>query len=411
MPAASSSSPAPATRLPRPALGAPARGLAHERLVDVIAGSAPRRALRRVRRPALRAQGAARADRPARVRLSARARGDAMPSSTSSASSASAEPTRDGPDYAPSRLLAAVSALFAGRGITDLSDRCSTRAELLVRLHLAGFFWGDSSLSNILFRRDAGALSAYLVDAETGELHPSSRTASAPMTSRSPNERGRAARRRRGARPTECARRRPRTSSPRYEALWTSSRARRSSARERYRIDERLHRLNDLGFDVEELELVADDDGYRLRLNPHVVEPGHHRRRLLMLTGLHAQENQARRLLNDIARFRAQLEKEEGRPFRDGRRLPLARRGVRAGDRGRAGRALGKAGGGRGLPRGARAPLVPLASGRTGRRRPRGDARLRAERPAAGERRANGACSALGPADPESAEPGDPVAS
>src|SRR4029077_14241961 len=44
-------------------------------------------------------------------------------------------------------------------------------SELLVRLHLAGFFWGDCSLSNALFRRDAGALSAYLVDAETSELH------------------------------------------------------------------------------------------------------------------------------------------------------------------------------------------------------------------------------------------------
>ena len=42
---------------------------------------------------------------------------------------------------------------------------------LLVRLHLAGFYWGDVSLSNVLFRRDAGAFAAYLVDAETGELH------------------------------------------------------------------------------------------------------------------------------------------------------------------------------------------------------------------------------------------------
>ncbi len=42
-----------------------------------------------------------------------------------------------------------------------------------MRLHLAGFFWGDCSLSNTLFRRDAGSLAAYLVDAETGELHPS----------------------------------------------------------------------------------------------------------------------------------------------------------------------------------------------------------------------------------------------
>src|SRR5690606_42135219 len=44
-------------------------------------------------------------------------------------------------------------------------------AVLLVRLHLAGFWWGDVSLSNTLFRRDAGAFAAYLVDAETGELH------------------------------------------------------------------------------------------------------------------------------------------------------------------------------------------------------------------------------------------------
>ena len=82
----------------------------------------------------------------------------------------------------------------------------------------------------------------------------------------------------------------------------------------RYKIDERLHRLNELGFDVDELELVAGDDGYRLRLNPHVVEPGHHRRRLHALTGLNAQENQARRLLNDLARYRAELDRSGGRP-------------------------------------------------------------------------------------------------
>ena len=63
--------------------------------------------------------------------------------------------------------------LFSGPGRPDLGDRLlDAGAELIVRLHLAGFFWGDCSLSNMLFRRDAGALSAYLVDAETGELHP-----------------------------------------------------------------------------------------------------------------------------------------------------------------------------------------------------------------------------------------------
>ncbi|MGH9027668.1 MAG: phosphotransferase, partial [Acidimicrobiia bacterium] len=46
-------------------------------------------------------------------------------------------------------------------------------ALLLVRLHNVGFYWGDVSLSNTLFRRDAGAFAAYLVDAETAELHPS----------------------------------------------------------------------------------------------------------------------------------------------------------------------------------------------------------------------------------------------
>ena len=43
---------------------------------------------------------------------------------------------------------------------------------LLVRLHLADFYWGDVSLSNVLFRRSAGGFAAYLVDAETGELQP-----------------------------------------------------------------------------------------------------------------------------------------------------------------------------------------------------------------------------------------------
>ncbi len=77
---------------------------------------------------------------------------------------------------------------------------------------------------------------------------------------------------------------------------------------------DRLQKLNALGFDVEEIELVAGPDGYRLRLDPHVVEPGHHRHRLLRLTGLDAQENQARRMLNDVARHRQWLERDLGRP-------------------------------------------------------------------------------------------------
>jgi hypothetical protein len=66
-----------------------------------------------------------------------------------------------------------------------------------------------------------------------------------------------------------------------------------------------------MGFDVEEIELEATPEGYRLRLQPQLVEPGHHRRRLLMLTGLSAQENQARRMLHDLDEFRARVNAPE----------------------------------------------------------------------------------------------------
>ena len=102
----------------------------------------------------------------------------------------------------------------------------------------------------------------------------------------------------------------------RYEALWTElTREEVFGTNERYKLDERLRRLNQLGFDVEEIQLDATGNGYRLRLDPCVVEPGHHRYRLLRLTGLDAQENQARRMLNDIARFREALERKQGRPL------------------------------------------------------------------------------------------------
>jgi hypothetical protein len=88
-------------------------------------------------------------------------------------------------------------------------------------------------------------------------------------------------------------------------------------AAEEWRVAERVRRLNELGFDVDELELVdvpAAPGGHALRLTTRVVEPGHHRRRLLQLTGLDVQENQARRLLNDILGHRAWLERRSGTP-------------------------------------------------------------------------------------------------
>jgi len=216
-------------------------------------------------------------------------------------------------------------ALFTVRGVNDLHNKLlDALIELLVRLHLAGFFWGDCSLSNALFRRDAGSLAAYLVDAETGELHPSLSDGQRAYDLAIAEEHvagelldvmaaladeGDA-----GAAGIDDPLAVAAELRPRYERLWGElTRDEVLGPHERYRIDERLRRLNELGFDVEEIELLTVDGGYRLRLPTQVVEAGHHRRRLLMLTGLDVGENQARRLLNDLACYRAELAKAEGR--------------------------------------------------------------------------------------------------
>jgi hypothetical protein len=208
-------------------------------------------------------------------------------------------------------------------GATGADDALRDRlldalVNLLVRLHVAGFFWGDCSLSNTLFRRDAGALGAYVVDTETAELHPQLSdgqrlhdvivaqeniagelldvTAEGLVHHLDPIDAAEDLRRR-------------------YEALWSELTLEVNFAPDqRFRIEERLQRLNALGFDVDEVEVVARDGAYRLRLQPRVVEPGHHVRTLQALTGLEVQENQARRLLGDIARYRTELETSGGGP-------------------------------------------------------------------------------------------------
>ena len=49
-------------------------------------------------------------------------------------------------------------------------------------------------------------------------------------------------------------------------------------------------------------------------METRVAEPGQNRRELFRLTGLEVQENQARRLLNDLRSYRAYLEQKAGRP-------------------------------------------------------------------------------------------------
>jgi hypothetical protein len=207
-------------------------------------------------------------------------------------------------------------ALFSGHGVPDLHNRLlGALAGMLVRLHLHDFFWGDCSLSNTLFRRDAGELAAYLVDAETAEHHAtlSDGMRRFDIDIAEENVAGELLDIQAGGAEIDDPIGIARALRRRYEDLWEELTGDwKFSPDERYLIEARLRRLNDLGFDADEYELDIVPEGYRLRLYPHVVEPGHHRRRLFSMTGLGVEENQARRLLHDIEDFRRKLEREEG---------------------------------------------------------------------------------------------------
>ncbi|MDP1804239.1 MAG: DUF4032 domain-containing protein, partial [Acidimicrobiales bacterium] len=156
---------------------------------------------------------------------------------------------------------------------------------LLVRVHVEGFFWGDCSLANLLFRRDAGALMAYLVDAETTEhrrpLPEGMRSADVDLARE--NVAG-------GLLDLEAAGR----LSPdvdvveladlleeRYTLLWNELTASLDiDMGERHLIEGRIRRLNELGFDVGELVVEQEAGADRLRVTPALVEEGHHSREL-----------------------------------------------------------------------------------------------------------------------------------
>lgn len=209
-------------------------------------------------------------------------------------------------------------ALFSQTLRPDTATRLvDALAVLLVRLHIVGFFWGDVSLSNTLFRRDAGAFAAYLVDAETGKLYEgglSNGQRENDLEIARVNIAGELLDLEAGGRVADELD--PVNISngivEAYRSLWKELTGSESfSTAERWRINERVNRLNDLGFDIEELAIRTDDTGTTVRIQPKVVDAGHHQRRLLRLTGLDAGENQARRLLNDLDSYRAAYGKAE----------------------------------------------------------------------------------------------------
>ncbi|MDP9483711.1 MAG: DUF4032 domain-containing protein [Chloroflexota bacterium] len=193
-------------------------------------------------------------------------------------------------------------------------------ASLLVDLHRGGVYWGDCSLANTLFRRDGDKIQAYLVDAETSEVHPSLSDGQRAYDLEVLVENvafGLADLAVYNERPDEdeaiAAAESVRT---RYRALWEELHAEvQLGADDRFAVTARVRRLNDLGFSVDEIELEPGDREGKLRLRVAVTTRRFHTRELERLTGIRALEGQARILMNELREYRAWLEWHEKRPI------------------------------------------------------------------------------------------------
>jgi hypothetical protein len=99
-----------------------------------------------------------------------------------------------------------------------------------------------------------------------------------------------------------------------YRELWQElTGAETFEVKEKWKINRRIERLNELGFDIDEMTIKTDENGALVKIQPKVVDAGHHARRLIRLTGLDVEENQARRLLNDLDEYR----RDHARPGAD----------------------------------------------------------------------------------------------
>ena len=193
-------------------------------------------------------------------------------------------------------------------------------AGLLVELHRGGVYWGDCSLANTLFRRDGDKVQAYLVDAETGERHPSlsdgqrSYDLDVLVENVAFGLADLAAHQER----TDLfddALAAAETVRDRYQVLWDELTAEPEiGGDERFATAQRVRRLNDLGFAVDEIQLIPGDGG-GVRMKVAVTNRRFHANELERLTGRRALEGQARLLLNDLREYGAWLERAEGHPL------------------------------------------------------------------------------------------------
>ena len=192
-------------------------------------------------------------------------------------------------------------------------------AGLMVQLHLNGVYWGDCSLSNTLFRRDAGTLQAYLVDAETSEVYsgyvsPTLRFHDLQIMEENVDgdlaDLGAANLLMDGIVLDDTSA----SIRIRYQNLWEEiTRQVIIHPDEKYRIQERIQVLNSLGFSIGEVLLQGGEEGDNLRLRVVVTDRNFHQDQLLSFTGIEAEEMQARQMMNEIHEFKAILSQSQNR--------------------------------------------------------------------------------------------------
>ena len=185
-------------------------------------------------------------------------------------------------------------------------------AGLLAELHLTGCYWGDCSLSNVLYRFDADAIDVRMVDAETARLYDtlSDGQRHDDIELMIINVAGGMAdiAAAQGVDIDAADLALGEAIADRYHGLWSeATRDEVFGSDEQWRITERVRRLNDLGFEVDDMQLIPEAAGSRLRLSLTVGGRRFHTQRLRQLTGVEATEHQARQILSDLNYFEAKL--------------------------------------------------------------------------------------------------------
>jgi hypothetical protein len=199
--------------------------------------------------------------------------------------------------------------LLAGAGFGPRRNQMlDAFAGLLVELHVAGCFWGDCSLSNVLYRFDAAGIVTLLVDAETaqvvaaGTLSEGHRREDLAIMIENVGGGMADIAAEAGASLDEADLELGEDIAARYNGLWDElTKIETVGAEESFRVRDRIDRLNKLGFDVDEVDLVPNlEDTAELRIKVKVVGRNYHSDRLRALTGVDALEGQARQILSDL---------------------------------------------------------------------------------------------------------------